>query len=180
MRLVEVLVAEYEVLKTEQNARINTRDNLVYATLVAVAAAGYVAIKEHLYDLLLAGAAAALILGWLYLGGDRKIIWIRAHIRRTLRPQVAAELNVRTESVFAWETQPAQWGLLFYRLTGLAVDLLLFVGPAAGVVPWWLTHRWDRTLSDPLLWACPALAVFAVAVAIAAVTSTLGRRPDDV
>lgn len=177
LNAVDLLVAEYQTLKTEQSDRIKTRDGMVYATMVAAAATGYVAIKEHLYDLLLAGAAAALILGWHYLGGDRKIIWIRAYIRSTLRPQVAAGLNVRTESVFAWETQPAQWGLLFYRLVGLGVDLLLFVGPTVGVVPWWLTHRWDHTWTDPLLWACPALATLAAVVTVAAVVAVLGRQP---
>lgn len=177
LNAVDLLVAEYQTLKTEQSDRIKTRDGMVYATMVAAAAAGYVAIKEHLYDLLLAGAAAALILGWHYLGGDRKIILIRSYIRRTLGPRIAAALQVPPETVFAWETSTREWGLTLYRLTGLCVDLLLFVGPAVGVIPWWLTHRWDHTLSDPLLWACPALAALAAVVTVAAVAAALGRQP---
>ena len=33
----ELVLAEYKQIKSEQVARINTRDNLVYVTLVAIA-----------------------------------------------------------------------------------------------------------------------------------------------
>ena len=43
----ELVLAEYKQIKAEQVARINTRDNLVYVTLVAVAGALTIAHSAH-------------------------------------------------------------------------------------------------------------------------------------
>lgn len=180
MNLTNVQLEEYRALKAEQAGRIHTRDNLIYVTLFVAGVTGYAAITTHLYGLLLAGAAGTLMLGWHYLGGDRAIIGIRRYLHGSLGPLVADELGEPLALVFAWESIHRQRrAATFYRLGGLLFALVLFVGPTVGVVPWWLTHQWDGTAGDPLLWTCPLLALGAAAVTVAALGSTINRHPAD-
>src|SRR5215217_3250792 len=80
--LKEVYLIEYQKLKDEQIARIGFRDNLIYATLVAIGAILSFAITNPAnYQALLILPLATFVLGWIYLSNDRKISDIGRYIR---------------------------------------------------------------------------------------------------
>jgi len=173
-----VLLEEYRAIKAEQNDRLKTRDALVYATMAVIGVVTYTAITIRQPDLLLGVAAGTLVLGWLYLGNDRKIAWARDYLRSELRYQLAAELDdVDPGRLLRWETPPRYWGLPLWRLGGLWHDLALFVVPPAVVLAWWPVERWNGTWTDPLSWAWAALTVDLVMVTVAVFASTAVRQP---
>lgn len=173
--LGDVLLEEYRTVKAEQNDRIKTRDNLVYATMAAMAAVTYAALTLHLPDLMLALPAAVLTLGWLYLGGDRKIAWARDYLRTSLRPRLAEHLHLTPDDLLGWETPHRHWGLSLWRVGGLLHDLALFVAAPAGVLGWWAIYRWDSGSPFAVVWL--ALAADTVLVTVAAFASTAARQP---
>lgn len=175
-----VHLEEYRAIKAEQTARIGIRENFIFATLTVIAVVGYAALTSGWPDLVLAGAAGVTQIGWVFLSNDRKIAWARNYLRRFLRFRVAAAAgDMPMNAVFAWESQPAYWGLRFWRLAGLWFDLGLFVVPTTAAEVWWILNRWDGSPTNPLLWAWCGVAVSVVLVAIATVASTMVRRPTD-
>lgn len=178
----DVHVVELQLLKAEQNSRISTRDNLIFAALTAIAVVGWAALTINQWDLLLAGGGGVLQIGWVFFANDRKIAWTRSYVKGRLRDNLARATSpgaIQPADLLGWESQPRYWGLTFYRLGGLWFDLGLFVLPAAAAETWWITNRWDGATTNPLLWAWGYLVASTAMVAVAAVASTLNRRPID-
>ncbi|MEM8638860.1 MAG: hypothetical protein AAGG51_08620 [Cyanobacteria bacterium P01_G01_bin.54] len=114
--LLNLLLAEYSALKSEQAQRIGFRDNLLYATLgVFGAIVSFAVTDPDHYRALLLVPWVCLILGWTYIVNDQKISALGRYIRYTLTVRAqeltAQELisqervqNESLEAVFGWET----------------------------------------------------------------------------
>lgn len=120
-------LAEYKQIKAEQAARIATRDNLIYAVMVAVA--GTLTISHSARDRgwLLLVPVVACVLGWTYLMNDQMITAIGHYVRETL-------------PAMRWECEhPADRHRRSRKAGQLAVDLTTFCGPAAAALTaFWL------------------------------------------
>src|SRR5579859_57270 len=85
----QVLLVEYEQIKGEQRSRIGFRDNLLYASLVAMAGVVAAALNtKGRADLLLLLPPVSALLGWTYLVNDEKISAIGRYIRTDLAPRL--------------------------------------------------------------------------------------------
>lgn len=124
-----LLAQEYERLKEEQAQRISTRDNLIYATLVSIAAVAVGTLQTEAIDLLLLLTPGCTILGWTYLVNDEKISAIGRYIRLDLARRLAEVIETHPP-VFGWET--------FHRSDDrrrsrkrwqLVIDLMTFCAP---------------------------------------------------
>ena len=139
VQISALLAVEYERLKEEQKARIGLRDNLIYATLVAMAAVVAAMMQSGgRTDFLLLLPPVTFLLGWTYLANDQKISDIGRYIRETLGPQLASLADEPTP-VFGWESAhragPRRAGR---KLMQLLVDLMAFcLAPLAGVIVAW-------------------------------------------
>ncbi len=118
---------EYRALKAEQSSRIGFRDNLMYATLGAVGAAGWGAVQQDRPALLLVIPLACSALGWTYLRNDSQITRIRSYIRGTLRPRITRIIG--DSDIFDWETVPDDRCRNTRRWIQLVVDLAVFFLP---------------------------------------------------
>jgi hypothetical protein len=88
-QLLEILLAEYNVLKTEQGQRIGFRDNIIYVTLGSFGAILSFAIADKVnYHALLLIPWVCVILGWTYLVNDDKISAIGRYIRDDLEKKI--------------------------------------------------------------------------------------------
>jgi hypothetical protein len=85
----QLLLAEYESVKSEQRARIGFRDNLLYVTLAVVAAVIAATAQAEQPSMLLALPPVCLVLGWTYLVNDEKISAIGLYVRDDLGPKLA-------------------------------------------------------------------------------------------
>jgi hypothetical protein len=113
----DVALAEYAQIKGEQVARINTRDNLIYATLVAIGGTVTVAHSGSRAWLLLV-PAATFVLGWTYLANDHMISAIGRYFRE--HPALPG---------LGWEAEhPADNRRASRKAMQLAVDLVTFCG----------------------------------------------------
>lgn len=124
----ESALAEYTAIKAEQVARINTRDNLIYVTLVAIAGALTVTHAANSRGYLLLVPAVTCLLGWTYLCNDTMI----TAIGRYFREHSALSMG--------WESDhPADRRRASRKLIQLAVDLGTFCGSAAvALAAFWL------------------------------------------
>jgi hypothetical protein len=103
--LLDVLLAEYNCLKSEQAQRIGFRDNLLYVTLGVFGAVVSFALSDpgHYYALLVI-PWVCVILGWTYIVNDEKISSIGRYIRYELAAKVkACTGNDDTETLLGWE-----------------------------------------------------------------------------
>ena len=144
-------LAEYQQIKTEQVARINTRDNLIYVTLVAFAGALTITHSAASRGYLLLVPAVAFVLGWTYLANDNMITAIGRYVSE--HPALSA---------MRWETDhPADRRRASRKVIQLAVDLATFCGSgAAALAVFWLSPA----PQSPLLTAASAVEAVAVAV----------------
>ena len=78
---VDLVLAEYQQIKTEQVARIGFRDNLMYVTLVAIAGTLTITHSADSRGYLLLVPAVAFALGWTYLANDNMISAIGRYVR---------------------------------------------------------------------------------------------------
>jgi len=167
----DLAVTEYQQIKSEQVARINTRDNLIYVTLVAIAGVLTVAHSAASRGYLLLVPAVAFVLGWTYLANDNMISAIGRYVRE--HPALSA---------MRWETEhPADKRRTSRKTIQLAVDLGTFCGSAAvALVAFWLAPD----PQSPLLTAASAAEAIAVAVLGWQFTAYSGipfaRRPAEV
>lgn len=145
----ELALAEYKQIKAEQVARINTRDNLMYVTLVAIAGALTISARSRGYLLLV--PAVAFVLGWTYLANDHMISAIGRYVRE--HPALPG---------MRWETDhPADRRRRSRKRIQLAVDLGTFCGSGlAALVAFWLAPA----PQSPLLVAASAIEAVAVGV----------------
>lgn len=126
---LNVQLAEYKELKTEQRTRIGFRDNLVYATIGVAAATGYAAFQQHVIQFFLAVPLACFVLGWMYHSNDVKITQLGAYVRDTLTPQLTALVGYR--DVLRWEHEdPTDRRRNQRKCTQLAADLTTFCLPS--------------------------------------------------
>jgi putative Mn2+ efflux pump MntP len=106
---LEILLKEYETVKTEQAARIGFRDNLLYVTLTLFGGIfAYAFSKECVYLSFLILPWVSLIMGWTYLVNDQKITALGRYVRYSLTNQLAKQLSIaenssEIEQIFGWE-----------------------------------------------------------------------------
>ncbi|MFF3326313.1 hypothetical protein [Streptomyces sp. NPDC002889] len=136
-----LLITEYERVKDEQRARIGFRDNLLYATLAAMAAVIAAALQtDRRGELLLLLPPVSVVLGWTYLVNDDKISAIGRYVRDELGPRLAALTDGRSDvCVFGWEVaHRSDRRRTSRKWLQLAVDLIAFcLAPVAAVVVFW-------------------------------------------
>jgi hypothetical protein len=129
----EAVKIEYDALKAEQRDRIKTRDNLLYATLTAMAAIVVGTATNRPYLLLLI-PPVAYILGWNYISNDEKITGIRRYVEESLIPRIPDD-----PEAFAWEVahrSNAQYRSRRYY--GVVADTVLYaIAPAGAIVVYW-------------------------------------------
>lgn len=144
-------LAEYQAIKGEQVARINTRDNLIYVTLVAIAGTLTITHSAGSRGYLLLVPAVAFVLGWTYLANDHMISAIGRYFRE--HPGLPG---------LGWESDhPADKRRASRRVIQLAVDLTVFCGSAlAALSAFWLAPD----PQSPLLIAASVVEAAAVAV----------------
>lgn len=130
-----VMLTEYEQLKEEQRSRISTRDNLIYAVLIASAAVASATVANGSVYLLLLPPGAVL-LGWAYLMNDVKVSQLGRYLQAELGPAVAA-LIPDEGVVFGWERRTDPRRNRRKRLQ-LGADLLAFcLLPVAALIAYW-------------------------------------------
>lgn len=146
-RHYDLTVQGAEWLKKEQNDRIKTRAQIIYWTVGAMFLLGGTAFTHH--AVLLAMAPLGAILGWAWLGEDRKITQIREHLVHDIAPILAIYTGDRP--ALLWETMHTQRPRrLTTKLIDLALMLLLFVGPGfIGAAVWDVL---DGSHGGMLLW----------------------------
>lgn len=149
-QLLKIYLTEYEKLKDEQSTRIGFRDNLIYATLVAIGGVlSFTLANTNSILALLVLPLATVVLGRVYVANDEKISSIGRYIREDLAARIGAILGAPREQIFAWErdhrarTHPAR-----NKTFQLVVELALFVG--TGIVALVALIRFTATISLPL------------------------------
>lgn len=131
----EILLKEYEVLKSEQLTRIKHRDNIIYVLLGAVGTLlSFTIIHKATYVVAII-PMISFVLCWLYLSNDRKISEIGTYINDDLSKELSA-LSKENTNIFNWEMQHKQYkGRKVRKLIQFVVDILIFAFPAlVGVI----------------------------------------------
>jgi hypothetical protein len=135
-----LLMAEYEAIKKEQQMRIGFRDNLIYATLASLATVIVAALNFHIHaKLLLVLPPAVVVLGWTYLANDEKVTAIGRYIRRDLDPRLG-KLIGESSPIFGWEGRHRDdKHRISRKYLQLAVDLIIFCLPGLAVlIAYWI------------------------------------------
>ena len=102
---LEILLAEYNCLKSEQAQRIGFRDNLLYVTLGVFGGVVSYAVSDpsHYYAFLVI-PWVCLILGWTYVVNDEKISAIGRYIRYKLVDKITERTGYADlDTLFGWE-----------------------------------------------------------------------------
>ncbi|MFE5332062.1 hypothetical protein ACFRCG_37350 [Embleya sp. NPDC056575] len=162
------MVAEYEAVKEEQRARIGFRDNLLYATLVSVAAVLTAAFKgDGRTDVLLLLPPVCVLLGWTYLINDEKISAIGRYVRKDLGPRLGAAAGTR-DPVFGWETaHRSDPRRASRKLLQLGVDQLAFCIPSfVSLIVYWVSGPTHAALVVASAFEAVAVAVLAVQIVL--------------
>ena len=125
----EILLKEYDVLKSEQLERIKHRDNIIYVLIGAVGTLFSFAIIHSATYVVAIIPMISFVLCWLYLANDRKISEIGTYITDDLSEKLSNLLG--KEEVFSWETKHKTYaGRKQRKLIQFIVDLLIFAFPA--------------------------------------------------
>lgn len=124
---LQILLAEYDALKREQGNRIDRRDQLMYATLTAVAGVLAAVFTHTGPPGLLLLPPVCLILGWTYLRNDRHVAHIKEYLRDDLGPRLGKFAGA---PVLQWEDgrrqrRPAQVGVEFVAFAVPAMAAVL-------------------------------------------------------
>ncbi|WP_411099854.1 hypothetical protein [Streptomyces sp. x-45] len=138
----QLLLAEYESVKSEQRARIGFRDNLLYVTLAVVAAVIAAAAQAERSSMLLALPPVCLVLGWTYLVNDEKISAIGLYVRDDLGPKLAELAAHRSGfATFGWEAyHRGDTRRRSRKRIQTVIDLTAFCAvPLAALVVFWAT-----------------------------------------
>lgn len=163
----QLLLAEYESVKSEQRARIGFRDNLLYVTLAVVAAVIAATAQAEQPSMLLALPPVCLVLGWTYLVNDEKISAIGLYVRDDLGPKLA-ELAAHSSgfATFGWEAYHRSDTRRRSRKTiQMVIDLTAFCAvPLAALVVFWVNG--DATWLLVALSVLEALAVAGLAAQV--------------
>jgi hypothetical protein len=104
-QILEILLKEYDKLKTEQAQRIGFRDNLLYVTLGLFGTVLSFALANSAnYYALLVVPWVCLILGWTYVVNDEKISSMGRYIRLTLVDKLKEHTGYTDlDTLFGWE-----------------------------------------------------------------------------
>jgi hypothetical protein len=104
-QILEILLKEYDKLKSEQTQRIGFRDNLLYVTLgLFVTVVSFAISSQANYYAFLVLPWVCLILGWNYVVNDEKISAIGKYIRYKLVDKVKEHTGYTDlETLFGWE-----------------------------------------------------------------------------
>jgi Ca2+/Na+ antiporter len=150
--ILEILLKEYESLKSEQTQRIGFRDNLLYVTLGLFGVLVPFAMSNSTnYQALLVIPWVCLVMGWTYLVNDEKISAIGRYIRLTLVEKVKARSGYDDlESLFGWEiAHRSDTRRSRRKIQQLVVDEISFVasGIVALVAFWWLVPNPEKIVS---------------------------------
>jgi len=139
--LVDIHLAEYQKLKDEQVARIGFRDNLTYATLIAVGGILSFALSNTARsEVVLVLPLATVALGWTYLINDEKISALGRYVRNDLTVRVAAAVSSAADDIFAWErTSSGDKSRLWRKIVQFIVNEALFVGSGVVALTTYLT-----------------------------------------
>jgi hypothetical protein len=125
-RALAVHLAEYGELKAEQRARIDRRDYLLYAHIIAIA--GALAALSANPKVLLVLPVASLVLGWTHLTYDRLITAIGDYVDSYLATEIGALTGRRG---FVWEAEHAvDRGRARRKGIQAVVDVVSFAGAA--------------------------------------------------
>jgi len=161
---IDILLEGYKTLKSEQQARIGFRDNLLYVMLGA--AGGILAFalsKDGPNAALLAIPWVALILGWTYLVNDEKISAIGQYIRGALEPELR-NLTTSSESLLGWEVAHRSDQYRRERkFVQLCIDILTFAGSGLAAIALYLVREPQPIFA--VHWVCGIEAVIMVFLA---------------
>jgi hypothetical protein len=163
-----LLLLEYEQVKEEQRARIGFRDNLLYATLAAMAAIVTFTFQNHgRPELLLLLPPASTLLGWAYVVNDEKISAIGRYVRQDLGPRLTL-LTPGRPAVFGWErAHRDDHRRISRKRLQLAADLLLFsVAPIAALIVYWSAEPVRAVLLAVSVTEVALIAVLAVQIVL--------------
>lgn len=116
-------LVEYDRLKEEQLKRIESRDHMIYLTLVAVGSVfAYVFTNPTHYEAFLILPFFCIVMAWTYYSNDLKVSAIGDYIKDNIIPFFKTEdLN--------WESYRYDDSKRTFRKTiQLIIDILLFIG----------------------------------------------------
>jgi hypothetical protein len=169
----DLLVLEYEQLKEEQRVRIASRDNLIYVTLVAIAAVGATALQARTVTVLLALPPVCLALGWAHANNDRKVWEIGHYIRVHTAPRLMS-LHGASSRPFEWEfSHRANHGGQ-RRFMQTSASLLVFCAPAIASAVANIPHA----ITAPAMIAVMAPELGMIALLIYAILTNTDRATD--
>ena len=105
-KVIEILLKEYDKIKTEQIRRIAFRDNLLYVMLGLFVTIASLSISNTANcNMLLIIPWACVVLGWTYIVNDEKISAIGRYIRCELVTQIEECVsNENLTTLLRWET----------------------------------------------------------------------------
>jgi hypothetical protein len=147
--LVKIYLNEYDKLKQEQIARIGFRDNLIYATLIALTAViSIVADDITRMPVLLVLPVVCITLGWTYLVNDEKISAIGRYLRITVSDKVRELIGNQDPMLFGWEIAHRSDNRRSSRkVIQFIVDQFLFIVPGIiAIVIFWINSTNMLTL----------------------------------
>lgn len=148
--ILEILLKEYDKLKSEQTQRIGFRDNLLYVTLGVFGAVISFAVSapSNHYALLII-PWVCLILGWTYVVNDEKISAIGRYIRHKLVDKLKDHTGyTELDTLFGWEiAHRDDKHRMRRKIQQLIIDEITFV--FAGVIA--LTAFWLLVPNSPLV-----------------------------
>jgi hypothetical protein len=127
--LIDIYLAEYEKLKDEQVARIGFRDNLIYATLIAVGSILSFALSTTTRsEVVLVIPLATVALGWTYLINDEKISALGHYVRTDLTERIGSIVPAPAGDIFGWERKSSgDKSRLWRKIVQFVVNEALFV-----------------------------------------------------
>jgi hypothetical protein len=130
--ILEILLKEYDKLKSEQTQRIGFRDNLLYVTLGLFGTVVSFAVSNPAnYYAFLIIPWVCLILGWTYIVNDEKISAIGQYVRTELAQKVKEKTGVlEIESIFSWESyRRGDKGRRIRKIEQFIINQITFVIP---------------------------------------------------
>lgn len=145
-QILEILLKEYDKLKSEQAQRIGFRDNLLYVTLGIFGTVVSFAVSNSAnYYALLVIPWVCLILAWTYVVNDEKISALGEYIGIELAQKVEEKTGVLgLESIFSWESYHREAkGRKLRKIEQFIVNQITFVisGIVALIAFWYLVPK---------------------------------------
>ncbi len=132
--MLNILLSEYNSLKSEQLERIKIRDNLIYISLGVFGAifsfAMFKTIDRSIVLLML--PTVGLVLSWVYINNDEKVSQIGKYIREELTPKIKELLVTDDSTVFGWESyHRSDYKRITRKALQVVVDIIAFAMPSA-------------------------------------------------